>query len=375
MEEHANRTEIYGASESPMHQSDSSKRSKFAFKLSSAAIEAYCQYEALDYSEKPQDLWKFFLALNKQKLQNPTSQVPTLQYHKSGNVFPRFEYGIFFFPLEEPDLPGRLLAVYIFIMRWASINWRYCIRWILVFVSRRVSGISKAEDVTLTTLLSDGVMHKCSGYYGWGKIALLLDADAVCERLRSELTNLSIISALFLTFTVPLMTIPPDAIIMQYTNESSIEWLDPAIIQSFYVIACGGSVACQLATVTTAISMITNLNKCQATSGETGVVFIKSIFNPYNGLTGTIGPAMYIGSLASWMCTMCVTIITCAATYNNPVDIWAWHFILVALVFFVFLLQLSLGIMAEFHAMTPEMNRFAADPQKHMDEVKENKEK
>ena len=240
-----------------------------------------------------------------------------------------------------------------------------------MYVSRRVSGIAKAKDVNLD--VEKQRYHKCCGYYGWGKIALVLDADDVCDRLRSEFTNLSIVAALFLTFTVPLITEPPDAI-MEYTNESSITWLDPGLIQTFYVISCGGSVACQLATVTTAISMITNLNKCQATSGETGVMFIKSIFNPYNGLTGTIGPALYIGALSSWLCTMWVTIFTSVATYNNPMNIWAWQAILVALVFFVFLLQLSLGIMAEFHVMTPELSRFAENPEKHMKEISDEKD-
>ena len=308
-------------------------------------------------------LWKYFYY----------SQFKT--EFKSEYVYPHFECGIFAVPFDEPDeLKGRGLATYRFIMRWASIIWRYCIRWILVYVSRRISGISKAEDVTLvvpseqTGETKTQPLHKCSGYYGWGKIALVLDPVEVCERVRSEFTNLSIVSALFLTITVPLLTIPPDAV-MQLSNESSIAWLTTEVIQTFYVISCGGAVACQIATVTTAVSMITNLNKCQATSGETGVLFIKSIFNPYNGLTGTIGPMLYIGSLASWFWTMWVTIFTCIATFNSPVDIWAWHFALMALVCVVYIWQLSLGIMAEFHVMTPELNRFAADPQAHMDEM------
>eukprot|EP01036_Dinobryon_divergens_P033669 gene33669-43516_t len=325
--------------------------------LSSAALVSYCQYEALDFSETPRELWKYF-------------------HPNFNSVFPRYDYGIFSIPSEDPELTGRWLAAYKLIMRWASIIWRYCIRWILVYVSRRVSGISKAEDVTLVvpseqTEKDETTMqplHKCSGYYGWGKMALVLDPVEVCERVRSEFTNLSIVSALFLTITVPLLTIPPDAV-MQFSNESSIAWLTTEVIQTFYVISCGGAVACQIATVTTAVSMITNLNKCQATSGETGVLFIKSIFNPYNGLTGTIGPMLYIGSLASWFWTMWVTIFTCIATFNSPMDIWAWHFALMALVCVVYIWQLSLGIMAEFHVMTPELNRFAADPQAHMDEM------
>eukprot|EP01036_Dinobryon_divergens_P033561 gene33561-43371_t len=362
---------IFDSSKSPLYpdSEESSKRGMLSrskssvLKLSSIAIEAYCQYEALDYSETPMQLWKYFYY----------SQFKT--EFKSEYVYPHFECGIFAVPFDEPDeLKGRGLATYRFIMRWASIIWRYCIRWILVYVSRRISGISKAEDVTLvvpseqTGETKTQPLHKCSGYYGWGKIALALDPVVVCERVRTEFTNLSIVSALFLTITVQLITVPPDAV-MQYSNESSIDGLTAEIIQILYVIGCGAAVGCQIATVTTAVSMITNLNKCQGDSGEDGVMFIKSIFNPYNGLAGLIGPMLYIGSIASWLWTMWITMVTCIATYNNPMDIWAWVFILMAFIWMVFVLQLSLGIMTEFHVTTPGLDRFAKDPKSYIDSM------
>eukprot|EP01036_Dinobryon_divergens_P035728 gene35728-46351_t len=373
----SSKTEVVGGI-SPMHASKlimtkkpSLKRSTSSvLKLSSDAIEAYCQYEALDYAENSRELWQYFLSKKPEEEKSDDDSGPV--------VYPRFKYGIFSIPFAEPDLqPGIALDAYKLFMRCASMSWRYCIRWMLVYISRRVSGITKAEDVTLVPSDTSDVFHKCTGYYGWGKVSLILDPIDVCERVRTEFTNWSVVSALFLTITVPLITDPPDAV-MQYTNESSVDWLNDQIIQTAYVIACGGAVACQVATTGTAISMITNLNKCQSTSGETGVMFIKSIFNPYNGITGAIGPLMYCGTIASCVWTIWITVFTCMATFNNPVDIWALHFILMLFVFCLYLLQLALGIMAEFHVMTPELNNFAKEPQtfiKNMEEEKQNRKK
>ena len=348
------KVEIYG-----MHPVLEKSKSSSVLKLSADAIEVYCQYEALDFSLAPRELWKHFQSESKYEV----------KYKEEEEQYPHFKIGIFAIPFAEPDLQaGRALDAYKTIMRWASSSWRYCIRWMLVYISRRVSGITKAEDVAV----SDKVMHKCSGYYGWGKIALLLDPEDVCERVRSEFTNLSIVSALFLTITVPLLTTPPDAI-LQFNNETSLDWLTTDLIQTFYVMACSAAVACQAATAICAVSMITNLNKCQAAGGETGVMFIKSIFNPYNGLTGVIGPVLYIGAMASGFWTMWVTVFTCAATFNSPIDIWIFHFILMFFVLIAFFMQLGLGIMAEFHVMTPELNTFAEEPNKYIDKRKEEK--
>ena len=333
-------------------------KKKSALKLSSEAVEVYCRYEALDFSEDPRELWKDFY--------------PDFQYE-----YPRYECGIFAIPSQDPDLPERLLIVYKFMERCASRIWKCGIVWILLFISRRVSGISKAEDVDLDPSSSDAEVrrkHKCCGYYGWGKIAVVLDADVLCDRVRVEFSNMSLVAALFLTFTVPLLVDPPDAI-MLYTNESSFPGFNPRLVQSLYVTFSSIAVAYQLTTVTTALLMITNLNKCQASSGESGVLFIKSIFSPYNGITGTIGPALYIATTLSVCATIWVTMLTCFATYNDPVDIWLIQFVVVIISFFIVFGQLLLGIMTEVHVMTPELSRFAANPQAQIVEINERKEK
>ena len=224
--------------------------------------------------------------------------------------------------LRIPTYQKELLIVYKFMERCASRIWKCGIAWILLFISRRVSGISKAEDVDLDPSSSDAEVrrkHKCCGYYGWGKIAVVLDADVLCDRVRVEFSNMSLVAALFLTFTVPLLVDPPDAI-MLYTNESSFPGFNPRLVQSLYVTFSSIAVAYQLTTVTTALLMITNLNKCQASSGESGVLFIKSIFSPYNGITGTIGPALYIATTLSVCATIWVTMLTCFAPSGYLVD-------------------------------------------------------
>ena len=132
-------------------------------------------------------------------------------------------------------------------------------------------------------------------------------------------------------------------------------------------MACSAAVACQAATAICAVSMITDLNKCQAAGGETGVMFIKSIF------TGAIGSVLYIGAMASGFWTMWVTVFTCAATFNSPIDIWIFPFVLMICVLIAFFMQLGLGIMAQFHVMTPELNTFAEGPNEYIDKRKQEK--
>ena len=93
---------------SPMHPEGRNKlvKKKSALKLSSEAVEVYCRYEALDFSEDPRELWKDFY--------------PDFQYE-----YPRYECGIFAIPSQDPDLPERLLIVYKFMERCASRIWKW----------------------------------------------------------------------------------------------------------------------------------------------------------------------------------------------------------------------------------------------------------
>ena len=101
-----------------------------------------------------------------------------------------------------------------------------------------------------------------SGFYGWGKKAIL-QPGTIVDAFTAEVTNLSLIAALTLTITIPIVNDPP------------MDILTTDLRCFFFVFIAGVSVIGQLCTVVVSIAMLTNIHKCV---GETaGVYFILSI--------------------------------------------------------------------------------------------------
>ena len=86
----------------------------------------------------------------------------------------------------------------------------------------------------------------------------MINPDAVVDTLIQELTNLSLVAALMLTITLPLVCAPQSSI-----ASKNYSWL--------YLLVGGGSVAGQFATVTSSLGIITNLNKAKVNGGKSGI--------------------------------------------------------------------------------------------------------
>jgi len=71
------------------------------------------------------------------------------------------------------------------------------------------------------------------------------------------------------------------------------------------------------------------------------------LFNPYNGLTGMIGPMLYLGAMFSWCSTVVMSIILTFSSYEGmgqPNGYWSIYFVLMMAPFGgYFFLQLPLG--------------------------------
>lgn len=177
-----------------------------------------------------------------------------------------------------------------------------------LLLSRRVSGIKSGNTVS-TVQVSGGlfgetkVNYKPHGYFGWGKI-MMISPDTVVDTLQQELTNLSLVAALMLTITLPLVCCPGNDI-----ASKNYSWL--------YITIGSASVAGQFTTVTSSLAIITNLNKTKVIKGRSGMLFVKSIFNPYYGLTGLIGPFLYLGAIFSWCSTVVMSIVLLCASYES----------------------------------------------------------
>jgi len=132
---------------------------------------------------------------------------------------------------------------------------------VLLFISRRVSGIKYKESLSKKTVsggnFGKDTFYKPHGYYGWGKI-IMINPDKVVDTLIQELTNLSLVAALMLTITLPLVCAPQSSI-----ASKNYSWL--------YLLVGGGSVAGQFATVTSSLGIITNLNKAKVNGGRSGI--------------------------------------------------------------------------------------------------------
>jgi hypothetical protein len=161
--------------------------------------------------------------------------------------------------------------------------WDITIQPISIYISRRVSGIFDTPAINDPKLPAN---WKASGYFGFGKVALISPSSLV-DKFMSEITNLSVVAALFLTITIPLL-IDGDVIVL----------LDDNYKKFFFILLAGSSVIGQLSTAVIALSLVTNLNKC--IGDESRVLFVLSIFNPRNGITGFMGVALYLGAIFSW---------------------------------------------------------------------------
>ncbi len=169
----------------------------------------------------------------------------------------------------------------------------------------------------------------------------MLNPDSVKDIFSSEVTNLSIVAGLFLTMTIPLFFGPPDAVM----DGEGLQWI--------FFLAMGGAVAGQIATVVVSLTIITCLNKC--VGDESGVFFIKSVFNPHNGITGLIGPALYIGAIFSWAVTLLSALIAAFALYS--VEEGVIYMFIFGWVLFVFIMAEFYGILAEIQCSKPEMEK------------------
>ena len=65
------------------------------------------------------------------------------------------------------------------------------------------------------------------------------------------------------------------------------------------------------------------------------MLFVKSIFNPYFGLVGLIGPMLYIGAIFSWCSTVVMSIVLLVASYEDmgqPNQLWAIYFVMMMVI-------------------------------------------
>ena len=246
-------------------------------------------------------------------------------------------------------------ALYFICEKSFQLFWNFFLQGLFVWISRRVSGLVDEDNNGTKGKKS----RRASGYFGWGKI-MILQPTKVTERFRTELTNLSIVGALFLTITIPLINSPPPTILIPFADGQNYQWL--------FVLLLGSAIAGQITTVTTSLSMITSLTKCEVEGTVSGLNFVKSIFNPYNGLTGAIGPALYIGGAFSWTTTLFVTILIASNTYTYPNTIWMLYLIIELYAFGAYIIVLTLGVMAEIKCSKSELEKFCKNPTEYYNE-------
>lgn len=141
---------------------------------------------------------------------------------------------------------------------------------ICVFFSRRISGVFGTKALQIEGFGKQG--FKATGLYGWGK-KIMLDKGSAKDNFISEVQNLSIVSALFITVVLPLVVQPPDCVMQA-----------PISQQGAYVFISGAALIGQIATAVVSLAILTNLNKC--VGEDAGPLYIMSLFNPYNGITG-----------------------------------------------------------------------------------------
>ena len=96
--------------------------------------------------------------------------------------------------------------------------------------------------------------------------------------------------------------------------------------------------------------MLTNVHKCVGESA--GIYFILSIFNPYNGLRGIIGPALYLGAIISWVMTIFYTVFTIWIKFDIDFNFhtYLWPLLYTLLIIygcFLYILALVYGTFAE----------------------------
>ena len=212
------------------------------------------------------------------------SKIEAADYNIPGQHFYSHPKG---FPWTFTGLLYSVFRCELLILGQTKTLWDITLLPIALFFSRVVSGLYKCKAVQGSDgndfrlhLGNSTTPFYASGYFGWGKMCML-EPDVVADKLKEEITNLSLIAALFLTITMPSLAEPPEYV------------KDDYIYEFVFIFANGASVAGQLATVVVSLAILTNLNKC--VGAESRVLFIKSIFNPYNGITGIIGPMLYIG--------------------------------------------------------------------------------
>lgn len=225
--------------------------------------------------------------------------------------------------------------------------WDYTIQPLFLWISRKVSGLSSDESSVVHNV--DDFEYKkgfyASGYFGWGKNIMLKDPGEITDAFKDELVNITIIAALFLTITIPMLTGTPDSFSQIYIDDIGAD---------LYALIIGVAVVGQLATTVVALSILTNINK--VVGDDAGVLFIKSLFNPRNGITGILGPALYVGAIFSWMSTLAAVWIIVFVTYK------VWVTILISFAGFcmviAYWISVYSGIKTENKCSIPAMQEF-----------------
>ncbi len=148
-----------------------------------------------------------------------------------------------FFGKEDPGAKWRCNGLFDMVWRLCRFEmlyfgtnktiWDVTIQPISIFISRRVSGIFDTPAINDPKLPKN---WKASGYFGFGKVALISPSSLV-DKFMSEITNLSVVAALFLTITIPLL-IDGDVIAL----------LDDNYRKFFFILLAGSSVIGQLST-------------------------------------------------------------------------------------------------------------------------------
>ncbi len=277
--------------------------------------------------------------------------------------------------LGEPDVtkPGCVWASYFDLMFRVFIRcemiyfntnmtiWDVTAQPLGLWLSRRVSGIYDSKIVVNADSIDDDRFKKykgnvikwesknkeypempysgfwASGFYGWGKKAIL-QPGTIVDTFTAEVTNLSLIAALMLTISIPIVNDPP------------MDILTTDVKKIFFVILVGCSIVGQFITLVCSISILTNIHKC--VGGSAGVYLVLSIFDPYNGFRGAIGPGLYLTALASWIMNIFYTVFIIWIKFDVDLNFhtYAWPlmytgFIVVGIA--VYLLCLVYGIYAE----------------------------
>jgi hypothetical protein len=181
---------------------------------------------------------------------------------------------------------------------------------ILRYFSRAASGLSGTKKIN---------DHFAHGYFGWGAI-IMLKPDEATDRFKDEITNISIVAALMLTLTLPLLVDPPLSVCDDSAISSDYDETLCNILNPLFLLIAGVSVWGPIVVASTAVLVLTSFNKCYVKNTESGNYLIKSLFNPYNGLTGFIGPGLYLGVMLCYSATIWMSFILVVSNYQEHPD-------------------------------------------------------